>query len=199
MAWGATSLLMVLPAWADETAHGDPTGHAEAGGSPNIMNVDPGLMIWTVVTFVLLLVVLRLTAWKPLVGAMEAREQRIRDTIEDADRVKSEANELMARYQTMLNEAKSEAQAIIEEGKADALKVKKKIVDETRRETEASKERAKREIALATDEAKKQLWAESSKLSTLLAEKILQRNLNEADQQQLIEAFLKDYRSEQAG
>ena len=190
---------MSLPAWADETAHGDAAAHAEGGSAPNIMNVDPGLMLWTVVTFVLLLVVLRLTAWKPLMGALEAREQRIRGTIEDADRVKGEADELIARYQNMLNEAKSEAQAIIDEGKADALKVKQTIVDETRREAEASKERAKREIALATDEARKQLWAETSKLSTLLAGKILQRNLNEADQQRLIEAFMKDYSKEKIG
>lgn len=188
-------LLVVVPVWADETAHGDSTGHAAEAQSTNIMNVDPGLMIWTVVTFVLLLVVLRLTAWKPLVGALEAREQRIRESIEDADRIKHEAEEVMDRYQAMMTQAKSEAQAIIDEGKADALKVKQSIADETRREAEESKERARREIALATDEAKKELWAESSKLSTLLAAKILQRNLNREDHQQLIDEFLEGYRS----
>jgi F-type H+-transporting ATPase subunit b len=153
------------------------------------------LMIWTVVTFVLLLVVLRLTAWKPLVGALEAREQGIRDTIEDADRIKREAEEVMDRYQELMAKAKVEAQSIVDEGKADALKVKQSIVDETRREADAAKERAHREISLATDEAKKELWAESSKLSTMLAARILQRNLNADDQQRLIDEFMQEYQS----
>jgi len=148
------------------------------------------------VTFVLLLVILRLTAWKPLVGALEAREQRIRGSIEEADRIKHEADELMARYEKMMNEAKSEAQAIVDEGKADALKVKDSIVAETRREAEEAKQRARREIELATDEARKELWAETSRLSTMLAEKILQRNLDQGDQQRLVEEFLADYRSQ---
>jgi F-type H+-transporting ATPase subunit b len=98
----------------------------------------------------------------------------------------------------MLNDAKGEAQAIVDEGKADALKVKQSIVDDTRREAEAAKQRAKREIALATDEAKKELWNESAKLSTLLAERILQRNIDAADQQRLIAEFLQEYRASQS-
>lgn len=198
LASASAGVLMALPAWADETAHGDAAAHAEEGHSASIMNVDPGLMIWTVVTFVLLLVVLRLTAWKPLVGALEAREQRIRGSIADADRIKREAEEVMAQYQKMLREAKAEAQSIVDEGKADAEQVKQSILDDTRREAEESKQRARREIELATDEAKKQLWEESSRLSTLLAEKILQRNLNPEDQQRLIEQFLDEYRSQNA-
>ena len=191
----ATFLVVALPLWADETTHGDAAAHAEEAQAPNIMNVDPGLMIWTVVTFVLLLVVLRLTAWKPLVGALEAREQRIRGSIEDADRVKREAEELMDRYQDMMNKAKLEAQAVVDTAKSDALKVKQTVVDETRREAEEAKQRARREIELATDEAKKELWAESSKLSTMLAERILQRNLNAEDQQRLIDEFMQEYKS----
>ena len=190
-----TFLVVAVPVWAQDAGHGDPTGHAEEAPSANIMNVDPGLMIWTVVTFVLLLVVLRLTAWKPLVGALEAREQGIRDTIEDADRIKREAEEVMDRYQAMMTKAKMEAQSIVDEGKADALKVKQSVVDETRREADAAKERAHREISLATDEAKKELWAESSKLSTMLAARILQRNLNADDQQRLIDEFMQEYQS----
>jgi F-type H+-transporting ATPase subunit b len=198
VALAVAALLMALPAWADETAHGDPAGHAEEGHSASIMNVDPGLMIWTVVTFVLLLVVLRLTAWKPLVGALQAREERIRGSIADADRIKREAEDVMAQYKKMMNEAKVEAQHIVDEGKADAEKVRQSIIEDTRREAEESKQRARREIELATDEAKKQLWEESSRLSTLLAEKILQRNLDAADQERLIEQFLDEYRSQNA-
>lgn len=155
-------------------------------------------MIWTAITFVMLLIILRATAWKPLIGAMDAREKRIRDSIEAAERVKQEAEQLMTRYQTMLDTAKNDAQQIIDEGKSDALKIKHEITNEARREAEEFKVRARRELELAADAAKKELWEEASHLSTLLAQRILERNVNSNDHRRLVETVLDEFRHARA-
>ncbi len=171
------------------------TDHAASGSAPSIMNVDPGVMVWTVVTFVVLLVVLRFTAWKPLIAALEAREQRIRDAIAEGDRSRREGEALLARYQQQLEAAKVEALQIIEEGKADALRLHRDILGKARIEAEEWKQRAQREVELAADQAKKELWEESTRLSLLLAERILQRSLNAADHKALVQEFLQQLRA----
>lgn len=179
------------PHAAEAGAHaGAPAEHA-----PSIMQVDPGLMIWTVVTFVVLLVVLRFTAWKPLQASLEARERRIRDAVEGAERARAESEQLLQRHHQMLDAAKDEARHIIEEGKADGLKLKHEITAQARAEAEEFKLRAKREIELAAEQAKHDLWAHATQLSTDLAARILSRSLTEADHRHLVEQVLEEYRT----
>ena len=83
-------------------AHGD--GHGSGG---SLFSVDPGLLIWTIITFSVVLIVLSQTAWKPMMAALNEREQRISGAIAEADRIKSEANELLARYETLIDKAKA--------------------------------------------------------------------------------------------
>ena len=158
------------------------------------MNVDPGLMIWTVITFVILLVVLRFTAWKPLIAALEAREQRIREAIAQAEKAREEGEGLLARYRAQLQAAKEEAQQIIEAGKTAAERLHQEILDKARVEAEESAQRARREMDLAVEQAKKELWEEATRLSTLLAEKILERHLDDKDHRRLVEQVLEELR-----
>jgi F-type H+-transporting ATPase subunit b len=193
-------LLLATPLGAQhgaETGAAEETsaGHAQEEHGGGIMDVNPGLMIWTVVTFTLLLVVLRFVAWKPLIGALEAREQRIQEAVEQSERARSEGEELLARHRQQLDAAKSEAHQIIEEGKADAQRIGEQIRQEARAEAEESKGRARKEVELAADQAKKELWEESARLSTLLAERILRRSLNSEDHRQLVDEVLDELRS----
>lgn len=197
-------LLVAAPVGAQ---HGDDpqTGHAESTGAADeeaahesgggLMDVKPGLMIWTLATFLVLLTVLRFTAWKPLIGALEAREQRIREAVEQAEKTRLESEALVARHEEQLEAARVEARQIIEEGKADALRVKNDIVAQARHEAEETKARALREVELATDSAKKELWEEATRLSTLLAERILRRSLSEGDDRRLVEQVFDEFRS----
>jgi F-type H+-transporting ATPase subunit b len=201
-------LAAVLVAAPVGAQHGDDPqpGHAESTGSGpaeaaapesggGLMDVNPGLMIWTLVTFVALLTVLRFTAWKPLIGALEAREQRIREAVEQAEKTRRESEALMARHEQQLEAARVEAHQIIDEGKADALRVKDDIVKQARHEAEEGKARALREVQLAADTAKKELWEEATRLSTLLAERILRRSLNDDDDRRLVEQVFDEFRS----
>jgi F-type H+-transporting ATPase subunit b len=160
------------------------------------MNVDPGLMVWTVITFVVLLVVLRFTAWKPLLASLDARERRIREAVEGAERARQESEALLVRHREMLDKAMDEAHQIIEEGKADGLRLKHEITAQARVEAEELRARSLKEIDLATDQAKKELFVQASQLSVDLAERILRRSLDSADQRKLIERVLEEYRSE---
>src|SRR5262249_8031282 len=119
------------PAWAQE-------GGAEgaAGAHPGLLNVNPGLMIWTIVTFVLLLVVLRIMAWGPLQKSLDAREKRIRDAVEGAEKARRDSEDLLARHHKMLDAAKDEARQIIEEGKQDGLKLRQEILEQARTDAE---------------------------------------------------------------
>ncbi len=182
------------PPHAEQTAgHGETeAAHDEGGG---LMDVNPGLMIWTLVTFVALLAVLRFTAWKPLIGALDAREQRIREAVELAERTRQESEALMQRHEEQLEAARVEAHQIIEEGKADALKLKNDILKQAREEADENKARALREVQLAADSAKKELWDEATRLSTQLAERILRRSLNDEDHRRLVEQVLDEFRA----
>jgi len=186
-------------AMTQESAEHGEADHGEAAHGGSIMDVDPGLMIWTVITFVALLVVLRFTAWKPLIAALEAREQRIREAVEQAERSRLEGEKLLQQHQQKLEAAAAEAHQIIDEGKADALRLHKEITDKAQEEAEEFKVRARREMDLAVDQAKKELWEETTRLSTLLAEKILQRNLNAQDQKRLLEEVLDEFGSTSSG
>ncbi len=191
MAWLALTGLATGVAFAQaETA--PPEAAAE---HPSIMQVEPGLMIWTIVTFVLLLVLLRFTAWGPLQKSLDAREKRIRDAVEGAERARRDSEELLQRHHKMIDDAKHDAAKIIEEGKADGLRLKHELNHQARTEAEEMKARVRRELELATDQAKKELWEHATQISTELAERILERSLNSADEGRLIAQVVKEYRS----
>lgn len=186
----SVSFVAVPVALAQESA-----GAEEAGHAPSIMNVEPGLMIWTVVTFVVLLVALRFMAWKPLMSSLEARERRIREAVEGAERARAESEAVLAKHRAALDAAREEAHKIIEAGKSDGLKLQHEIQAEARREAEEFKARSRRELDLAVEQAKKDLFEQASKLSTELAEKILLRSLEGVEHRRLIEQVLDEYRS----
>jgi len=172
-------------------------GPEAAAAHPSIMNVDPGLMVWTIVTFVALVVALRFTAWKPLVASLEARERRIREAVEGAERARRDSEALLAQHQHLLEEAKAEAHKIIEEGKADGGRLRDELSAQAHAEAEEFKMRARRELELATDQAKKELFVHATQLSVDLAERILARSLDAPDQRRIIERVVEEYRQQQ--
>lgn len=193
----ATGVVAAVSAQHAEPQHAEPQHAAEdaAAHAPSIMQVEPGLIIWTIVTFVVLMVVLRFSAWGPLQKALAAREQRIRTAIEAAEVARQQSEERLAQLEQRLQQAAEEAHKIIEEGKSDGLKLKNEIAANARVEAEEFKARARRELELATDQAKKDLWEHSTQLSTELAARILGRSLSSDDHRRLVDHVLEEYRS----
>lgn len=174
------------------STHGAAAGAAPA---PSIMQVEPGLIIWTIVTFVVLMVVLRFTAWGPLLKALAAREARIRTAIEGAEAARQQSEERLAQLEQRLQQANEEARRIIDEGKSDGVKLRNEIAATARNEAEEFKARARRELELATDQVKKELWEHSTQLSIDLASRILGRSLSSDDHRRLVDRVLEEYRT----
>jgi len=147
---------------------------------------DIGNALWTVLTFVLVLVVLGKFAWGPLLKSLQARENFIREALDKADQDRREAEARLKEYHDKLAAARAEATAIVDEGRRDADVLKRKIEDDAKREYELTIERAKREIGIAQETAVKDLYTLSAKLATGIAGRILEREIKPQDHERLI-------------
>ncbi len=156
-----------------------------------LLKVDPGLLLWTVITFLVLVIIMWRAAWKPLVDALDVRAEKIRSDIESAEYNRLEYERLLAEHQQVMEAAKDEAQKIIAGGKSDAEKLKDEIVQKANAEARELFERTKREIYLAKDKALDELKSELVKLSTEIASKIIAKNLDPEDQKTIAEEAIK--------
>ncbi len=147
--------------------------------------------VWTLLIFILTLLVLRKFAWRPLLDILQRRENLIRDSMETAVRNQEAAAAQLQEYERKLSQARQEASALVEEGRRDAEVVRRRVDEEARRNAEALIDRAQREIRMARDSALRDLYDQSAHLATDLAGQILQRQLSEEDQRQLIEEALR--------
>jgi F-type H+-transporting ATPase subunit b len=149
--------------------------------------------VWAIISFLIVLFII----WKKLIplinSAMDKRAAAIRESLEAAERARAEAQEMMRQHQADLETARHEARAIIEEGKRDAEAVKHKIVDSARHEAEAISARTRREIDLAKKAALEDLHHRSVALSIDLAERLVERSLDPADHQRLIQERIRRF------
>jgi F-type H+-transporting ATPase subunit b len=196
-AWPALSAAQEHATQTESTpATGEHATEAAAHASPNLFSVEPGLMIWTMVTFIVVLIILRLTAWKPIMKGLQDREKNIEGAIAEAARIKTEAEALFAKYQEMLEHSKDEARAILDEARKDGVILQEELRNRARQEAEEFKSRAHREIELQKDAALKEIWQQTASLSTALASRVLGRTLQASDQERLVKELLEGMQSE---
>ncbi len=162
-----------------------------------LLKVDPGLLLWTIITFIVLLLIMWKAAWKPLVDALDVRAEKVRSDIENAEKNLLESEQLLAEHERMMDRAKEEATKIIAEGKSDAEKLKDSIVARANSEAKELTERAKKEIFLAKEKALDELKAEVVILSTEIASKIIAKTLKPDDQKAIVEEAIKKLRTVQ--
>jgi F-type H+-transporting ATPase subunit b len=155
-----------------------------------MLELNPGLIIWTIVSFVLLVAVLGKYAWKPIISALAEREDKIRSALEQADRARSEAADLLKKNEEAMARAEQEYQKMLREGKAMAEKVKEEIVGKARQQAQQEIERASEEIQRSVDSARHQLRTEVADLAIKAAEKILTETLDEPKQKKMVNSFL---------
>lgn len=184
----AAALLLAMPAVARaaEAAHG-----AEGHEQPSLFAGDLGNVIWTVVIFLILLWILGKYTWRPMLDALNRREQFIRETIESAQKDRSEAERMMAEYRQLMAKSKQEAQAIIDQGKQDAEAARQRLHQQAQAEAQQIIDRAKQEMQLAKQSAMQDLQNLAADLSINVASKIIQRNVTPADQQRLVAESLR--------
>ena len=163
-----------------------------------LVQLDPGLFVWTILTFLLLVFVLAKFAWKPLLKMLQDREDMIRSSLEDAEKAKSELKRLNEESEAIMAKARSEAQSILADGKAAAEKVKDGIIAKSKEQANKISEDNRNQIQVEKDKAISEIKEEVVNLTLSVAEKLIQKNLSDADNKSLIEESLKKVQTYEA-
>jgi F-type H+-transporting ATPase subunit b len=154
------------------------------------LTVEGGLMFWTIVVFVVLLLILRRFAWPAILGAVEAREQALERMLAEAAAEREQAAGLLAENQKLIGEAKSQAHAIIVEARGISEKERALAMEKTRQEQEELLARARREIAAERERAVAELRREAVDLSLAAASRLIEKRLDGETDRKLVLEFL---------
>ncbi len=160
-----------------------------------LVQPDPGLYIWTIATFLILVGLLAKFAWKPLLEALEQRQASIRQSLDDVRQAKQELERLHSESARMLSEARSQADAIITDTRADVNRFRDELKQKARDEAATIVKSAERQIELETARALQQIRHEAVDISVAIASKLLQRNVTRADNERLIEDTFRQIES----
>ncbi len=174
-----------------------PAAAAEGAGD-SLLTPQIGTVFWTLVTFLIMVVLLGRYAWGPLMAAVDARERSIRDSIEKAGRDRQEAESLISQHRELLTAARRERAEAVEAGKRDAEKVKSDILDEARRQREQLLKQSEDQIQAGIRQAQTELRTSTVDLAIQAAEKLLSRSMDDATQRKLVEDYLDELERSQA-
>lgn len=156
----------------------------------DLLSPNTGVMFWTLVIFVVLLVVLSRFAFKPLTAAVEAREKALEEAITSAKRDRDAAAQLLAEQQRALDATRADAQRVIAEGRTTAEKLRNEMLEQTKQQQHELLERARTEIDNERKRAIADLRREAVELALAGASKVVERNLDDQTNRKLVESFL---------
>ena len=155
-----------------------------------MLNIEPGLLIWTIITFIALVAVLRKVAWNPLLAVLEQREHSIRESIEEAQRARREAQLALEENQRLLAEANRESVRILEQGREEAERMRAAITDQARQEAQRLIAEARREIVQERQAAIQDLKATAADLALQATRRLLGTAVTGDDHRRLVAEFL---------
>ena len=156
-----------------------------------LVQPDPGLYIWTIATFLILLWLLAKFAWRPLLAALEQRQETIRKSLDDAQQAKQDLERLNAESRKILNEARVQAEHILSQTRSDATRLRDELKQKAQSEAAGVIKNAERQIEMETQRALQQIRNEAVDLSVAIASKVLERNVTKEDNERLIEETFK--------
>jgi F-type H+-transporting ATPase subunit b len=152
-----------------------------------LIQVTPGLMIWTIVCFLITLFVLRRYAFGPIQKGIDERRERIRQSLDEADRAREEARKLLEEHRKLIGSAKTDAEEILAEARRVAEANERRMRNELETDRQRRLEETRKQIEAETRRALEQIRLEVVDLSLLAATKVTRKSLDDADQKRLIE------------
>jgi F-type H+-transporting ATPase subunit b len=158
-----------------------------------LVQLDPGLFIWTIATFLVLLTLLAKFAWGPLLKALDERQTLIRKSLDDAQQARQELERLNQEQQKIMASARAEADSIVSQSRSDAERLRQELRESARAEAANIVKNAERQIELQTHQALRQIRQEAVELSVAIASKLLARNLSKEDNDRLIQQTLSQF------
>jgi F-type H+-transporting ATPase subunit b len=165
---------------------------ASEGGNGGLLDVNPGLMIWTVVTFIVLLFILKKVAWKPILAALDKRENDIKEALEQAEKAKEEAKQILEANQANLAKAEEESKKIIEQSRAYAETLKEQMISDSKEAAKKIVDDASSEIQRKKDAAFEELKGQIAEIAVGAAEKIIKDSLDVQKSKQVIDKYLNE-------
>ena len=162
-----------------------------------LVQIEPGLYIWSILTFLGLLVALRLLAWKPLLAALKGRQDAIAKSLDDARQARQELQQLGVESARILAEARTQAESIISTTRSDANRFRVEMKQKAQAESAGIVRNAEKQIELETSRALQQIRHEAVELSVAIASKLLQRHVSREDNERLIEDTFRQIESQQ--
>ncbi|CAG0933422.1 F-type H+-transporting ATPase subunit b [Planctomycetaceae bacterium] len=157
-----------------------------------MLEINPGLILWTILTFVIVLVILQRTAWKPLLTALKEREDSIRTSLHTAEEARNQAQKLLDENRKLMASAEEQSQRIIKEGRDMAERLKAEILEKANASSQQMVVQAREEIQREKESALTQLRSEVADLAITAAGKILDANLDPAKQRAIVDAAIRD-------
>lgn len=151
-----------------------------------MLNIEPGLLIWTIVTFLILLFILRKVAWGPILTALEQRENTIRDSLEEAQRARQDAERLLAQNQQILADANREVQRLLEQGREEAERLRATMTEQAREEAQRLTEATRRDIARERQMAMQDLKTTAANLALVAAGHLLRTAMTSDDHRRIV-------------
>ena len=161
-------------------------------GTSSLIKVTPGLMIWTLVCFAITFFVLRRYAFGPIQKVIDDRRERIRQSIEEADRAREEARHLLEEHRKLVGKAKAEAEGILAEARRIADSQRERVREETEADRQRRLDETKRQIEAETQRALDQIRAEVAELTLVATSKVTGKVLDRDDHRKLIEDAIGD-------
>jgi F-type H+-transporting ATPase subunit b len=163
---------------------------AEEESSNFLVSPDVGLMIWTLIAFLAALFILRKYAWPAITEALDKRQRAIEESIETAERARTEAAALLEEYRSRLREARTQAEEIIARARKAGEVSEREAIEEARGKREELLEQTRRDIEAETRRAIQEIRSEVADLTILATEKVTRKTLDEDDQKRLVEEAL---------
>src|SRR2546421_7962736 len=157
-----------------------------------LIKVTPGLMIWTIVAFLITLFVLRRYAFGPIQKAIDERRERIERSIQEAEDARAEARRLLEEHRSLIGKARSQAEDILAETRKVADAQRQRVKEETEADRQRRLEETRRQIEAETHRALEQIRSEVAELTLLAATKVSGKALEDADHRRLIDEAIRE-------
>jgi F-type H+-transporting ATPase subunit b len=163
-----------------------------------LLTPDAGLIVWTIVTFLCLVAILKLAAWGPLLRAVEAREERLKADREGAEKARADAERIQKELEAQLAGVQAQSKQLLAAALKDGEALRAKLKAEAEADAQAIKDKTLAELAAEKNKLVVDLRREVASLSVLAAEKLLRKSVDDGVQKNVLEGFFKDLDS-QAG
>jgi len=206
VAIGLFAMVLCSPAVIGEEKHPAPNDAKEKKDHKKNDEVKQDLFtkavdlgIWTLLVFLLLLFILSKFAWKPMMQGLEQRERAIHSALHEAQQAREEATRLRAQLEEQLRKANEQARTILDEARRAGERTTAEMIAEAHKKIQAEHERLQREMNLAYSQARRDLQTEAAQLATLVAGKVIRRQMNHDDHRQLVEEALAELRTTSDG